>query len=444
MDDADGFTLIEVMVALTILVVVAALAATTLLTVLRSTSNDRARVAAANLASRELESVRSAFESPTQGPQSVTEGQTVDGTPLPGGSVGSPLVVDNRPYTVVRTAHWETQNATTGPCDGGSSGQLAYLRVSVKVTWPDIGSTTAVTAATLLTPPLGTYNTGTGHIKAKVLDQNGAPEAGTTVTVTTSSGAVVASQVTASDGCAFFAYLSPGAYTVTASRTGYVDLNWQPAPAQSVTVVANTASLASFDAYAAAATTTFTFDTARPTYAPSAGTALTVYNPAQTSSLHTASFASSVPTRTLTTWPYPDGLVAWIGDCTDADPGVSGGNRPNPTATMAGQSAAAVVGGAALAVVVTRAGSPLPGATVEAVHAVTGCPSSVTDPYDGRTAVGEVLTLPFTTDATGTARILLPFGSWTLKVLTRTATAWPSVTLLSNAAYPASVAVAVQ
>jgi len=265
----DGFTLIEVMVALAILVVVATLAATTLLSVLRSTGNDRARVAAANLAAREIETVRSAFESPLQGPQSLPLGQVINAAPLPGAAAGSPLVVDNRAYTVTRTSEWQKQGASTGPCDGGSSGQLAYLRVGVKVTWADIGSTTPVTSATLLTPPLGTYDTGSGHIKAKVTDQNSAPEPGTTVTVANSSGGAVGSQLTAADGCAFFAFLAPGTYTVTASRAGYVDLNWQATPSQSITVVANQAVPAPFDNYAPAATTVFAFDGSQPSVHPS-------------------------------------------------------------------------------------------------------------------------------------------------------------------------------
>ena len=439
----DGFTLIEVMVALTILVVVATLAATTLLSVLRSTGNDRARVAAANLAAREIETVRSAFESPLQGPQSLPLGQVINAAPLPGAAAGSPLVVDNRAYTVTRTSEWQKQGASTGPCDGGSSGQLAYLQVGVKVTWADIGSTTPVTSATLLTPPLGTYNTGSGHIKAKVTDQNSAPEPGTTVTVANSSGGAVGSQLTAADGCAFFAFLAPGTYTVTASRAGYVDLNWQATPSQSITVVANQAVPAPFDNYAPAATTVFAFDTSQPLFTPAATTALTVRNPKI--ALTTASFPNSVPTRTLTTWPYADGLNAWSGDCIDADPAATGSTRPNPSPTTAGQTTNAVVGGADVAVRVTRSGAALVGATVEAVHANTGCPSPVTDPYDNRTTVGEVLRLPLTTDSTGTARALLPYGTWTLKVLGLSpASTWSAVTLASNASYPTTINLAVQ
>ena len=140
--------------------------------------------------------------------------------------------------------------------------------------------------------------------------------------------------------------------------------------------------------------------------------------------------------------------MAWWpggGDCTDADPGVSGTSRPNPTATTAGVTGTATVLGAAVGVRVTRSSTALAGVTVEAVHATTGCPSTTTDPWDNRTTVGQVLTLPVTTDATGTARVLLPFGTWTLKVLgMNPSSSWPSVTLNSNASYPTTVAVAVR
>jgi prepilin-type N-terminal cleavage/methylation domain-containing protein len=437
-----GFSLIEVMVALTILAIVTALAATTLISTLGSTSDDRARVAAANLASRELAFVRAAFESPTQGPQSIPLGQVVNGLPLPGGTAGNPLVVDNRSYTVTRTTEWQAQGASSGPCDGGASGQLAYMRVGVLVTWKGIGKTTPVTSATLLTPPLGTYDAGTGHIKAKIIDDQGAPEAGTTVTVT-SGASTVDVQQTASDGCAFFGFLDPGTYTVTVSRAGYIDQSWSPTTSQSVTVVANSVASASF-AYAAAATTIFNFDTSQPAYAPATATALTVYNPAITGSTqHVKTYPSSVPTRTLTTWPYSDGLVAWSGDCTDADPGISGGSRPAPTASGPGQTVTSLVQGAAVAVIVKRGTAVQTGLTVEAVHSTTGCPTTVKDPFDGTTTVGEVLRLPVTTDSTGTARVLLPFGTWTLKVLTKTATSWPVINLLSNATFPATYQVSI-
>lgn len=439
-----GFTLIEVMVALMILVVVAVLAATTLLSVLRSTTNDRSRVAAANLASRELEIVRAAFESPLQGPQSIALGQVVNAAPLAGGAVGAPLIVDNRSYTVTRTSQWETQGATAGPCDGGASGQLAYLRVSVKVTWPDIGTTTPVTNATLLTPPLGTYNSGTGHIKAKVVDQNGVAEAGTTVSVLNSSGASVGSQLTASDGCAFFAFLAPGSYTVSLSRTGYVDRAWRPAPSQQVTVVANVAAPAPFD-YAAAATVAFAIDQSSPTYPPAAATALTVYNENLPSNTHTLSYPSSAYSQPLSVWPYTGGLAAWTGDCTDADPLTPPGTtRASPVSTTAGTLTNAVVLGAAVGVQVTRTGAPLSGASVEAVHATSGCPSSLADPFYPTVTVGEALRLPGVTDSTGTVRVLLPFGTWTLKVAGQAAaTTWPAVTFASNATYPAATTVAI-
>ncbi len=444
----SGFTLIEVLVSLVILAIVAAASASMMLSVWQSNSDNRARVAAANLTSRELEIVRSSFASAAQGPQSIPLGQVVNAAPLvPGGPAGAPLVLDNHSYTVTRNTQWESQGATSGACDGGASGQLAYLRVSVIVTWPNMGHTTPVTASTLLTPPLGTYNAGTGHIKAKVLDEDGAPEAGTTITVKNSSGAVVGTQQTASDGCAFFAFLNPGNYTVSASRTGYVDTTWQAAPSQSVTVVANVAAPATFN-YANAATTTFVFDTSNAGYFPATTTSLTVFNSLLTSTLHTSSFPSSAPSRTLVTWPYSDGLVPWLGDCTDADPGVTSTvppSRPPPTATDPGQTISAVVKGAAVTVIVKNAaGVVQPNLQVEAVHANSGCPIPVKDPYDGTTTVGEVLTMPAKTDATGTVRVLLPFGTWTFKVLTKSPSgSWPAILLNSDATYPAPAAVTI-
>jgi hypothetical protein len=434
-DDA-GFGVLEVVISLVILAIVGAAAASMLLSSLTSTANSRARVAAANLALRELEATRAQFLSPTLGPQSVTLGQVVNPDPLPGGTAGQDLQVDGRKYRVERTAEWQGQGDAAGPCDGGSSGQLAYLRVTVVVTWPEMGGTVPVTSSTLLTPSLGTYNTGAGHIKVKVLDAAPAPETLTTVNLLTNSGATITSQVTADDGCVFFAFLDPGTYKVAVSRSGYVDNKWVAAPQQTATVVANAVASLNFS-YAPAATTTFTMTSPLAGYVAPTATALTVYNNALTSSTHTNSYSSSAPTRDLQTWPYSDGVISWMGDCADADPGSYGSFRAQPTTTVSGAAAAATVTGMPVSITVQKSGANQAGLTVEAVHATTGCPSTANDPYNNST-VGEVLTFPSVTDSAGNAKILLPYGAWTIKVLTKSpsSSSWPTLNLAPSATVP--------
>lgn len=436
----DGFSLVEIMISLVVFAVIAAAVMSMLLSSLASTRSNRARVAAANLAARELEITRAQFTSPAAGPKTIATGQVVNPDPLPGGTAGAPLVVDGMAYTLTRVAQWQSQGATAGPCDGGASGQLAYLRVTVTVTWPRMGGVAPVTASTLLTPPLGTYASGTGHVKVKVTDANGGPEAGQTVTLTGLS-----SQQTAADGCAFFAFVPPGAYTVGVSTPGYVDPSWSPSPSQSVTVTANAVAPVAFS-YAPAATLNLGVGPLLPGF-PAPVSAFTAYNTAFPSTTRTKVIAASGPTTSLTLWPYPDGVTVWDGDCADADPqAYTGGSRASPLATNPGQTTSAAVAGAAVAVRVANAtGQPVSGATVVAVHAAdSGCPGPVSDPVDAGT-VGAALTLPVATDATGTARATLPYGAWTFKVAGfRPSGSWPTTTLAPTGAAPTATTVTVR
>lgn len=423
--DDNGLTLVEVLVAMTVLALTATAVLLMTLNALRTTRANRGRVAAANLAAREIEIVRGQFASPALGPKTVQLGQVLDPNPLPGGTAGQPLVVDRTPYTVTRTAEWQSQGATSGPCDGGASGQLAYLHVTVTVTWPQMNGVTPVTSSTLLTPPLGTYDSGSGHVKVKVTDALGAPEANQQVTLTPGG-----SQVTGADGCAFFAFLTPGTYTAGLSTAGYVDPSWLSTPTATVTVTANQVAPVAF-AYAPAAILNLSAATtaayAAPTTMP-----FTVYNTALLSTTHTKSIAADATgTASITTWPYPDGLTAWAGDCADADPQQAGAARQNPLPTNPGQTTGGTVTTAPLDVVVTtRRGAVVSNATVVAVHATdSGCRGPVPDPVDGGN-VGEALTLPTRTDSTGVAHVSLPFGVWTLKVSgSRPDRRWPDVTL---------------
>lgn len=427
-----GLTLVEMIVALTVFALTSTAVLAMLLSSLRTTRSNRSRVAAANLAAREIEIVRGQFASPSLGPKTVDLGQVIDPNPLPGGTVGQPLVVDRTPYTVTRIAEWQSQGATSSPCDGGASGQLAYLHVTITVTWPQMNGVKPVTSSTLLTPPLGTYDAGSGHVKVKVTDALGAPEANQRVSLTPGGA-----QVTGSDGCAFFAFLAPGTYTASLNTTGYVDPSWSPTPSLTVTVTANQVTPATF-AYAPAATLNLSPAIATGYPAP-ATLPFTVYNTALLSTTHTKAIpAGATGTATITTWPYPDGLTAWAGSCADADPKASGGTRQDPLPTDPGTTASGTVPTAPVDVVVTtNRGAVVTNGTVVAVHATdSGCAGPVSDPVDGGT-VGSALTLPTRTDSHGVTHVSLPYGTWTIKVSgSRPDKKWPQVTLTSGGTTP--------
>jgi prepilin-type N-terminal cleavage/methylation domain-containing protein len=439
----DGFTLVETIVAL---VVFALISTATTSVLLRSTIASRSsvgRTAAATLATRELEIVRDRFNSPSFGPSTVQTGQVIDPDPLPGGTAGQPLSTNGMTFTVTRVAEWESSGASAGACDGGASSTLAFLRVTVTVTWATMGSTAPVTSSTLLTPTPGTFGAGTGSVAVKVTGPSAQAESG--VTVTLASGANTTSQVTAADGCAYFAWLSPGQYTLTAGAVGYVDATNNASPSQTVSVTANTVQTVALS-YAPAATLQVSPAIPATGFTPPTVMPVTLYNSAFPTSTQTLALTASTSPQSASLWPWPSGVSVWSGTCADADPSTySGGSRALPVAlTSGGTTSTSSITKALTVTVTSHSSGALSGATVVAIHAAdTGCPGPVTNPAGGA-SVGQALTLPTSTSTAGTTATGLPYGKWTLEVVGKSAYgSWPTITLTPTAASPQSATVTV-
>jgi hypothetical protein len=284
-----------------------------------------------------------------------------------------------------------------------------------------MGGVAPVTSQTLLTPPSGTFDPDDGHILVQAFNRDALPLAGQTVSL---AGPETASQTTTTDGCAFFAYLDPGTYTVTLSGTGYVDRQGNQPATQTVAVTASQISRLQFD-YDRAATLSVGLVVPSGAVIPTGtyGIAMTVANSNLT--VGTKSFqqaaTGSGTTRTITPlFPYASGYQVWAGDCADADPAAySGGSRgavlaSNPAGTTSGSATLDAVD-----VVVRRSNGTLQsGATVSAIHAAgTGC------------TAGETLTTTTTTNASGQLRLAVPYGAWTIRAVSGTRTGTATITL---------------
>jgi prepilin-type N-terminal cleavage/methylation domain-containing protein len=399
-----GFTVVEVMIALAVFAVVIGAVATTLSTALNITRNNRHRSTAAHLASQEMDVVRS-----------------TDFTTLPLGLVQSNVSVDGIDYTVRRESAWVIQGGTTDPCTPSPGGSVpAYMRITVAVTWPNMSGTLPVQSQTVVSPPVGAFSSTSGHIGVKVFDRDAAPAAGHVVRI---SGPVLASQATTSDGCAFFAYIPPGSYTVTLDTTGHVDRQGISTPSQPASVtVGNTTSI-QFDYDREAAldlALTGEFGGAIP-----AGVPVTLGN---TNLLPTGtkSFPGTGSPRSIGgLFPYAAGYQTWAGDCAQADPegqrpGGAGAYYPGASRDPAlvvspGQTTSGTVRMGTTQVTVERQGLPLSGVVVVARHAAdAGCSG------------GNLLTLG-TTNGSGQLQSAIPYGNWTYEVSGRTpAGSWPT------------------
>ena len=78
-------------------------------------------------------------------------------------------IVNRVPYTVESTSVWETDRGEADGCTRGS-GRVSYVRVSSKVTWPVMGSSKPVTAASIIAIS-NAY--GKGSLGVKLVDRTG-------------------------------------------------------------------------------------------------------------------------------------------------------------------------------------------------------------------------------------------------------------------------------
>jgi hypothetical protein len=343
---------------------------------------NRHRSVAANLASEEMDAVRS-----------------TDFTDIVAGRVERTRPVDNVEYTVIREAQWVLGDADSGACEAPANAEPRYLRVDVSVEWPVMSGVDPVTSSTIVTPPVGTYDETSGHVGVKVVDRDAAPVSGVQVTL---SGPTSATQTTTSDGCAFFAYLPAGAYTTSAAAAGYVSDQGNPTPTQaaSVAVGATTSVLFQYDRAATLDLTLTGKDLGMP---PPTGVSVTLVN-SHILPGGTLVVPGSGSNRVIgNLFPFADGYEALAGTCADN----SSGESPLEVPPGATTTAAVLLPEVQVTVVQDMGGgvfNPVPDLVVSAVHAAdTSCQSGESF------AVGS-------TDANGQLAFALPWGTWDVQV----------------------------
>jgi prepilin-type N-terminal cleavage/methylation domain-containing protein len=387
-----GFSMIELVVAVSVFAILSGGLALTIDGGLNLARNNRNRSIAANLASQEMDDVRQA-----------------PFTTLPLGLVDRSESVDGVPYTVRRETEWVDNASTTGPCDS-TNATPRVLRISVSVFWNDMRGVAPAKSSTILSPPVGSYDPLNGHVAVKVFGSDSGPLVGVPVTVT--SGSFVRNLVTTSTGCAFFAFVPPSTYTVALGAVGYVDRQGQPSASQVAGVTSGAISSVAFD-YDRAATLNVSLTSAGGSFPSSLP--VTVGNTGLVPT-GTKAFTGTGALRTVgNLYPYEDGYAVWAGDCADADPegkdgsGVAfwpGATRAAALQTSPGGTASGPVTMQTIEVRYGDSSASSGTRDVVAVHdADNGCPT------------GQQYTVA-TFNGPGTALVALPYGTWTFKILT--------------------------
>ena len=396
-----GMTLIEVVVALLVFAIVAVGIVGGLVTITHMTGDNRSRVIAANLAAGDIDLARAI------------------GDPFKITGATSTRLISGRTYTIKRTVSWVSQAGQDISC--GSATNLFFLRVHAAVTWTgQLLTTGPVVTDTLIAPDGRVTDPTSGTVAVAVTGADGLPMAGVTVTIVpTAGGRALVSQpaATGEDGCTYATKVAPGVYSVSVSRTGFVDTTQDATPSKPVTVVVGGTASASFQ-FDAGATFPVTYAknyTAGPAALPT-NLDTTFINSTAGLTLLSPSAASVV------LHPFPSGYTAVAGalgatggttTCASVDPAAWGAGKVGAVQLLAGARAASVAaapGGTApdldipMGVVIVKATGPGWLKAVSALPTRAGNPGCIT----GRTySFGNVL-------KNGSVAVALPYGSWTL------------------------------
>lgn len=397
----EGFGLVEAVVAAMLLALFSAGIGGLILSSLKVSKIDRQRVAATNLAAREMEITRNEFgRSDAAALAVVGAGLVLNPNSLDG---SGPSTVDGVAYTISRTASWQPAGTGVSACDGGGAVQYPSVSVVVTVVWDGMRGIKPVTVASVVTPNKTVLNGTYAFVAAKVSSFAAVPLAGRTVRLTGPSGPL--SEVTDASGCAVFGLPTAGAHVFSLQETGYVDYQSAQLASKPVPVSAGSFQQIAFT-WDREATVQALVTTASGYALPSPLPDLVVANNNLPTPGRRTFTNTGQPTMLGLLGPYADGYTLWAGTCPDANPvGPPTNTSLTPVIVTPGTTTSASAYLAPLSVLTV-----LPLMTVTATH-------------DG--ACSPTLTLG-TTGVDGALKTSLPYGEWTVTVGGLSKTVTPS------------------
>jgi Tfp pilus assembly protein PilV len=305
-DPESGFAMVEAVVAAAILVIVVLGVLKGLDTANKSSGREKARAVAAALTEQDQERLRS-FR--------AVDLANYDNTRI--------LTVNNVKYTIESRAEWVRDSTGGTESCNNSASQADYMRIVTKTTSGFVTTPIPpITMASLVAAPIGAFGANQGTLGVQVNDRDGNGVPGKTVYI---SGTAILDNPTNAVGCAIFAYVPAGPYTVTLNQTGWVDPAGKTISTKSPTVTSGTVAIETMP-YDQASSVTATFDTvtAHDGLVPAKATSLSGSNASvpTTGGLRTwgagPTFKSSIDATGM--FPFDDGYGMFGGGCTGADP----------------------------------------------------------------------------------------------------------------------------
>jgi Tfp pilus assembly protein PilV len=239
-------------------------------------------------------------------------------------------VVDAKSYTVASKVTWVTDSGSSLSCSTGDDQSGDYLKLKTTVSGASMKN--PLTIESLLAPPNGSLSSSKGNLGVLITGESGQASAGIPVTL---SGAGTGSGTTDANGCVFFGLLTPGQYTATIQKTGWVDPGWNNTVAKTATVSAGNTSLLT-QSYALAGQLKVNVETnSYGTIAPSVmRDGVTVENggllPSGTKTLTTGNGFTTLTQGGV--YPFTDGYSVYSGSCLASEPTPANSYSAIPTA----------------------------------------------------------------------------------------------------------------
>ena len=415
--DESGLAIVEVLVSAVVLLTFSVGVFTVLTASTRATAQERHRAQANALAEQELERDRSSRIADLTTLNS-TRRVLDDGTQLASGSPCPTTGATARQtcYTITASTQFQTEAASTSGCASGS-GSRDYLLLTVSVSWTGMGALHPVNAATIVSPPSGSFVPNSGSVLVNVVDSRNVGISGVALS---GAGPGSFNGSTGTTGCVLWRNLPAGTYAMTVGGTaaGMVDQDGNAPTSQSVSVVdqgTNTVNL-SYDRPGSIQGITFrTRDYLNNLVTSSADSVIVGNTGMQVAKAFTApggSRATSIST-TSTLFPFTSPYAVYAGTCASNNP-PSGPMLGNATVPVGGSGTLISPGYIQLPSLQVRVwsgtsllpGTPVSGAKVTARD--SGCNVTRTlTPAGGTNALGQVPQAPPSGGDIG-----LPYGTY--------------------------------
>ncbi|HTU96884.1 MAG TPA: carboxypeptidase-like regulatory domain-containing protein [Solirubrobacteraceae bacterium] len=338
-----GFTLIEVLITALIVVLLAGATATALIATTHTSGDQRLRAEADALATQE---------------QARLHGLSDEQLASLGGTPATRTAnVYGTTFTVTSTSAFQDSQGNSS-C---TSTAQDFYKVSTTISWPEAYQQTAqsISVDSLISRPV------VGDLQTAVTDQTGAPLQAVSVTAAPGSGTtglVGQSGQTDTAGCALFAGMTAGSYTVTATKTGYVDSTNTATPTKPASVVATGTPAGNTFVLGKAGGIAATFAASTSTAAPTLGgqaDALSYSGSGTTGNVSAATVQTSTTAASAFTTPtllfpwntatppatpsYNNNYAVWAGKCSFQQYPNSGGSTYQLTTVQPGIVSSATV-----------------------------------------------------------------------------------------------------